>query len=471
VPITHAQLIETYGRAILSGNAAVFVGAGLSRGAGYPGWGDLLAPMKARCNIPDHEDLPLVAEYITLDAANGGRMALENHILTTMAAVLATPTSNHRDLGKLSIKEVWTTNYDRLLEMAIPDAVVIVGEGAIHNIASQRRAVIKMHGSINVGGDDWEQPPVITRTDYERYEVDQPRTWTVLRSSYMSRTMLFLGFSFTDPNIEILLRLARTLGTAPGDRHIAVMKPPAGAAVTSDDVRRYQLRITDLENSGITVCEIEKHDDLPDLLAQLVLRTRPEHLFVAGSGNIKGATKEQEDEVLAPWCAAIAASLVDETGWTIASLGGRAGWCTSRDVARTRRTEGTYDPSKIVIHFRGKDEPPVVPEERVGTSIYTELTREELVPSVLEDCRALIAICGGGRTAEEITWATERRVAVIPIAAAGGAAADYWNANKAAPPDIGSRPTDQETWNRLNDADPTVVARAAKKLLDQAMYK
>ena len=44
----------------------------------------------------------------------------------------------------------------------------------------------------------------------------------------------------------------------------------------------------------------------------------------------------------------------------------------------------------------------VPPEERVGTSIYSDLTREELVPSVLDDCRALIAICGGMRTAQEI---------------------------------------------------------------------
>ena len=46
--------------------------------------------------------------------------------------------------------------------------------------------------------------------------------WTVLRASYFSRSMLFMGFSFTDPNVDILLRLARTLGTAGGDRHYAV---------------------------------------------------------------------------------------------------------------------------------------------------------------------------------------------------------------------------------------------------------
>ncbi|MFD0449904.1 SIR2 family protein [Rhodococcus aetherivorans] len=128
-------------------------------------------------------------------------------------------------MRRLDIKEIWTTNYDRLLETAIPEAVVVAGEDHVHNIASRRRAIIKMHGSID-NRNEWELPPVITRTDYERYELAHPRTWTVLRSSYMSRTMLFLGFSFTDPNIEILLRLARTLGTASADRHIAVMKPP-----------------------------------------------------------------------------------------------------------------------------------------------------------------------------------------------------------------------------------------------------
>ncbi|MGW0020919.1 SIR2 family protein [Rhodococcus sp. NPDC003382] len=470
MPITRAKLVETYGQAILSGNAAVFVGAGLSRAAGYPDWGSLLKPMQDRCDIPGHADLPLVAEYIALDRGNGGRDALETHILTTMIKIPPEPTSSHRDLRRLDIKEIWTTNYDRLLETAIPEAVVVAGENHVHNIASRRRAIIKMHGSID-NRNEWELPPVITRTDYERYELAHPRTWTVLRSSYMSRTMLFLGFSFTDPNIEILLRLARTLGTASADRHIAVMKPPNGADDTPEDLRRYRLQAADLENSGVTVCEINDHDEIPDLLAELVLRTRPPHLFISGSSGIENATPEQDEEILGPWCATLAATLVDEPTWTIASLGGPAGWYTSRDVARTRRKEGTYDPSKLMIHFRGKDEPPVVPPERVGTSIYSDLPRKELVTSVLDDCRALVAIRGGTRTAVEIGWATDRRVAVIPIAAAGGAARDYWEAHRDNPPTIGSRPTEHATWERLNDADPTITARAAKSLIKQAMYE
>ncbi|WP_006247477.1 SIR2 family protein [Mycolicibacterium tusciae] len=466
--ISRADLVETYGQAILSGNAAAFIGAGLSLAAGYPDWGGLLTPIQSRCNIPNHPDLPLVAEYITQDAANGGRPALESHILTTFLSVAPVPTPSHLYLKNLAIKEIWTTNYDRVIETAIPDAVVVAGDSEIHNIASQRRAIIKMHGSIAANGT-WEQPPVITRSDYERYESEYPRTWTVLRSSYMSRTMLFLGFSFSDPNVEILLRLARTLGTATGDRHIAVMKASSGG--TADERRQHQLRVSDLEKSGITVCQIAGHEEVPEILAELVLRTRPEHLFVAGSAGIAGATAAEEDAVLEPWCSAMATTMVDEPDWRISSLGGRAGWLTTRDVAKTRRKEGTYDPSKLLIHFRGKNEPPVVPDDRVGTSIYSDLTREQLVPSVLDSCRALIAICGGSRTAQEITWALERNVAVIPLAASGGATHTYWDANKAAPPNIGSRATDGGTWELLNDADPNVAARAVKKLLDQAMYK
>lgn len=49
----------------------------------------------------------------------------------------------------------------------------------------------------------------------------------LLRASYLTRTMSFLGFSFADLNIGVLLRLARAYGTAEGDRQLAVMRRPA----------------------------------------------------------------------------------------------------------------------------------------------------------------------------------------------------------------------------------------------------
>jgi len=68
MPIEPFQLVEDYGEAVLSGNAALFIGAGISQGAGLPGWGALLDPIRVGCNVPEHHDLPLVAEYIVNEA-------------------------------------------------------------------------------------------------------------------------------------------------------------------------------------------------------------------------------------------------------------------------------------------------------------------------------------------------------------------------------------------------------------------
>ena len=71
MPISRYELVEDYGEAVLSGNAAVFIGAGISQGAGLPGWDGLLDPIRTTCNVPEHHDYPLVAEYI----ANGSETA------------------------------------------------------------------------------------------------------------------------------------------------------------------------------------------------------------------------------------------------------------------------------------------------------------------------------------------------------------------------------------------------------------
>ena len=468
------QLVEEFGEAILAGNAALFVGAGVSQGAGLPGWGGLLEPIRAACNVPEHHDYPLLAEYI-VNELPGGRGPLEDHILTEITGGPLKPALAHRLIARLSAREVWTTNYDPLIEKAMTsadlDVAVAFDEDTIRAIASNHdRTVIKMHGSINASSNHWDAPPVITRTDFEQYEGNHPRLWTVLRASYLTRSILFLGFSFTDANVEILLRLARTLGTAGSDRHYAVMRRPASTA--ADDVKRlHELRVADLASSGVTVCEIDDHAQNTQILTQLLRRTRPSQVFISGSSGKAGATSEEEAVLLGPWASAVARPLSKETSWDIASLGGPAGWLTSRDVARLRRLDGTYDPRRLNFHFRESSDPPAALEERVGTAIYTDLDRDRLVASILDESRALLVIGGGSKTNEEIEWAIAREVGVVPLAASGGAALEYWESHRSDPPDLGGRPTNADLWKRLGDSDPESAAQAAYTLLRQAMYQ
>jgi hypothetical protein len=99
------------------------------------------------------------------------------------------------------------------------------------------------------------------------------------------------------------------------------------------------------------------------------------------------------------------------------------------------------------------------------------MSRETLVASLLAESRALLAIRGGDRTGEEIDWAVARDVGVVPLACSGGAALEYWSANRNNPPDLGGMPIDPDLWEPLNDPDLAVAAAAAHRLLIQAMYQ
>lgn len=464
MPLSRLDLVTAFGDACDLGNAAVFVGAGLSKAAGLPDWAELLEAPRLESNVPTSPetlaDLPLLAEYILVDGQYS-LARLQQHILEQVHGANAEPTAMHEALARLPVDQIWTTNYDPLIEQVAPDALVIADDDDIRLIGSSRRVVIKMHGSIAVSPPpEWDSPPVITRSDYERYEIDHPRTWAMLHASYLSKTFLFLGFSFADPNVGILQRLSRVHGTAAGNRHVTIMKRPPDTDV---DLRRlHDLRTRDLVASGVRVHEIDDHAELGPILTALVRRTRPPRLFISGSDQNIGNHGE--------CCAALAQELVDKTGWELCSLGGDSGWHTTRAVASIRRAEGTYNASSLVFHFRRKAGPPPEMDERVGTAVFTDLEREPLVTKLLDESRAVVVVAGGERTREEIEWATSYGAGVVPLATSGGAAREYWERHAGAPPDLGGQPTAPDTWQRLGSEDPVVAGRAAAQLLEQAMY-
>lgn len=468
--LTRSQLVDDFGQAMTDGTATVFVGAGLSMSAGMPSWGELLKDYQDRLGITNLMDMPLVAEYIVQDP-RFGPIALSDHIRAELTKKPWAPADGHHSIARFPVTEVWTTNYDPLLELASQDADVVTNvvatDDQVETVGTSRRTVIKMHGSISGTTNDWDadSKPVISRTDYEMYENNHPRTWALLKASYFSRTFLFLGFSFTDPNIELMLRLARVSGLASKSRHFAVLTRPP---IDEPHNRRLQeLRVKDFERSGIRVYEIDEHDELTPLLASLVRRTRPPRLFISGSPG------EHDKETIEPVCNALATNLVNEYDWELTSLGGPAGWFVTRDVARIRKSESSYDAAKLTFYFRTKNNPAPPLDERVGTAIYSEHDREELVGSILDNCRALIAVHGGDRTSQEIRWARERGIGVVPLAASGGAARADWQAvsDSGVIPELGGQPVDAAAWARLNDPDTTVASRAAVVLARQAMYE
>ena len=469
--ISIGQLVDEFGAAALAGNGAVFVGAGMSKGAGFPDWWQLLEQPRTRAEVPKElEDAPLVAEYIA-SSSKVGAVALQTHILEQLTVADKPHAAGHRLLAALPVTEFFTTNYDELIENALPEAQLVVKDNDIRNISISKPAVVKLHGSLTSDPDRrWVAPPVLTRGEYERYESEHPRMWAFLRASYMSKMILFLGFSFSDPNVEILLRLARRYWTHVGDRHLTVMRRPKACApgdVGWSQYRLHGLKVQDLEKSGIRVCEIDEFDELPRILQALVRRTRPPRLFLSGS---KPTDDIDAAAAFDQWCERVLPVLAD-TDWELSSLGGPAGWQITRAVAKARMAADTYEPDKLVIHFRSKMGPAPELDERLGTARYSNLDREPLLNEVLKDCRVLFAVRGSDRTLQELQIADEAGLSVVPLAASGGAARDFWSARKNDPPLIGGQVPSDETWSQLNDPEPVVAVRAAMSLMRQGMYE
>ncbi len=199
---THEFLLQE----MSDGNAVLFCGAGVSQGR-YPTWDQLLAELATEAGLPapaDADPLDLPQWYVEAR----GRAALERHLVRIFDAPAA-PTPLQRILARFPWEVVFTTNYDRLLERALADqgreVDVVVEDTQVGRVAERSRTtLVKMHGCVSR-----PHSLVVTREDYDAYDLRHPATITYLQSLLSTRTFLFVGFSLRDPNFRNIYRIVQ----------------------------------------------------------------------------------------------------------------------------------------------------------------------------------------------------------------------------------------------------------------------
>jgi hypothetical protein len=207
--LSESVFIREFTRELHNKNAAVFAGAGLSTASGYVDWKGLLREIIQDLGLdPDKEhDLVTLAQY-HCNQAGGSKTQLTQTIFNHFAPTKM-PTMNHRILARLPIQTYWTTNYDKLLERALEEAKKVPDvKYALKQLPVTRPdrnvVVYKMHGDI-----DHPAEAIITKDDYEAYPLKMSAFVSALRGDLVEKTFLFLGFSFTDPNIDYILSRVR----------------------------------------------------------------------------------------------------------------------------------------------------------------------------------------------------------------------------------------------------------------------
>jgi len=289
--ISKENFLREYSRKLMEGSAALFVGAGLSQPAGYVNWMELLNEIADDLNLEiDREhDLIALAQYHYNDRNSRTKL---NEKLIEEFTKNAMVTDNHKFIAKLPIHTVWTTNYDKLIEDSFKQECKQVDVKITPESVSQFRSgtevnVFKMHGDVSL-----PDKAVITKDDYENYSQSRELFTIRLKSDLVSLTFLFLGFSFTDPNIDYILSRIRILLQENKPTHYCIIKrpklensSPEAKADYEYDLRKLELRVNDLKRFGIQTVLIDDYKEITDILVELNRRAFLKNIFVSGSAD------------------------------------------------------------------------------------------------------------------------------------------------------------------------------------------
>lgn len=298
--------IRRYTQALESGDVALFAGAGISRAAGFVDWRELLKDIATDLglDINRESDLIAVAQYHVNEKKNRARI---NQVLVDELTKSAVNTPNHSILARLNIQTVWTTNYDQLLERAFEDAgkvvdVKITQENLAHTRRDRNTVLYKMHGCVTHPSE-----AIVTKDDYEQYERKKPLFVESLKGDLISKTFLFLGFSFTDPNIDYILSRVRAILGANQREHFCIMRRPQklgrllgkAKAEFEYEQRKIELRHADLQRFGIETIWVDDFSHIEALLMSLSAFAHRNSIFISGAAKVHNPLGSPRLEALA----------------------------------------------------------------------------------------------------------------------------------------------------------------------------
>ena len=200
------EQIKTF---LVQGKASVMVGAGFSKNAqmmehvAMKEWNELSENIFNQLFVKEEDKQHY--SNIRYDAlkisqmyeCSFGRNALDTLIENSLPDDAIAPGKLHKRLMNLHWRDVYTTNYDTLLERAALDAEfpyqVVTNKETLLYKKSPR--IIKLHGSFpNI------RPYIITEEDFRTYPQKYPEFVNTVRQALMESVFCLIGFSGNDPN-------------------------------------------------------------------------------------------------------------------------------------------------------------------------------------------------------------------------------------------------------------------------------
>jgi hypothetical protein len=296
------------------------------------------------------------------------------------------------------------------------------------NVPDRDVVIYKMHGDISMPGE-----AVITKEDYELYNEKRGSFSIALQGDLITKTFLFIGFSFEDPNLNYILSRIRVLLGANSRQHYALFKK-VSLADCHNNTEEYEyaqtkerLRIDDLKNYAIQAVMIDSYEEIPGILEKIRRRTNIRNVFISGSAaeHTYGAWSEEEAVVFID---KLTKSLIEHEKKIVTGFGlGIGSWIVYSALQTIHGERYSHYDSYLEIN----PFPFQIPDDQ-KKEVYNNYRRR-----VINNCGAMIFIFGNKNVKsmskkvtnqisdgviKEFEIAKEKNLAIIPVASTGFAA-------------------------------------------------
>ena len=259
--------------------ASFFVGAGLSKGVGLPDWHGLLKELIDRVEVIIPNSAAYVAQCKNLlgNPSNFLMLAEElreklgidefnKYIRERFVDNRPDPNDVFKSIVSFNYNFIITTNYDYLIE----DAYAFVyrkspkiytyqkPQAMADNIWNKYSFILKAHG-------DPDEPDkiILTDKDYRNLIHNSLGYKSVLQVLFTTNTILFLGTSLTDPELNLLLGFLRNAYHEGGPKHYALIDETKINEITSERWRKdYGINI-------IAYNPVDNHREVLEYLTEL----------------------------------------------------------------------------------------------------------------------------------------------------------------------------------------------------------
>lgn len=204
---------ESIFQAISKGEVVLWAGAGLSLYAGLPSGVQLreilyegLTPLEKE-EVGKESDLSHLADEIC--ALKGNR----NYIVQTLKRIFAgnfLSTETHKIISQIPhFRNIITTNYDSLFERVYDSNKlnIIFFDDHTPYIDDKKVNLFKIHGDLSAPNSI-----IITESDYNNFfskDTEQNTIWSIIKGIIATKSILFIGYSLEDTNVEVVFNKIR----------------------------------------------------------------------------------------------------------------------------------------------------------------------------------------------------------------------------------------------------------------------